>query len=88
MSIVIVLLVVIIVGTLIAKFYPTPKSDSIATQEVAITPDVEELIQEAARVTIPETVTKAPQPKKRGPKSKPQGAPKTMAAKKVKKKTN
>ena len=82
MSIVIALLVVIIVGTLVAKFYPTTKSKSPLAQGEILIPDAEELMQESGRVIIPET----PQPKKRGPKPKPQGAPKTMAAKKPKKK--
>lgn len=79
MSLVIAVFAVIIVATLIARYYPHPKPTNTLAEGEMLTPDVKEQIQESA-------TEEAPKPKKRGPKPKAQGTPKTTAAKKPKKK--
>jgi hypothetical protein len=80
MSIVIVLIVVLIVGGLIVKFYPTPKSTTFLAQGEILTPDetLEELTPETVVVTEPLVETpkmsakpaKKPQTKKKPAKKK------------------
>ena len=77
MSIVIVLIVVLVVGGLIAKFYPTPKSTTFTAPGEILTPEepLEELAPESAVVIEPEVVNETPtmtaKPKKKKHYKKP-----------------
>ena len=81
MSIVIVLIIVLVVGGLIAKFYPTPKQTTFTAPGEILTPEepLEELAPESAVVIEPlvvskivsETPTMTAKPKKKKYHKKP-----------------
>lgn len=66
MSIVIALIVVLVVGALIAKYYPTPKATNTLAKGEMLTPDSEDLIklsskeEEVAVPTTPPLITTKP----------------------------